>query len=163
MAATQPGGRRVGSAINRAALAVAVFLLVAIGSLWWRDRTRLRERPRWDDARVVGLRAADAGERERWIVVVNPECGHCRDRLARLAAALARRPQGPALGALLVDVPRRPDSLAGAAALPAGVWWDSAATWRTRWGRNAYGEVLVFSPGGSLRRVLPPDSPVAQQ
>ncbi len=161
MTAPNPGGRKVGRAINRAALVLAVALLVAIGSLWWRDRTRLRETPRWDAAHAVALRAADAGERERWIVAVNPECSHCRDRLAHLAAALARRPQGPALGVLLVDVPRRPDSLAAAAALPAGVWWDSAATWRTRWRRSAYGEVLVFSPGGSLRRVLPPDSPVA--
>jgi hypothetical protein len=161
MPATDARGRRVGSAINRAALAITFFLLVAIGSLWWRDHTRLRETPRWDTARIVGLRAADAGARERWIVAVNPECAHCRERLAQLAAALARRPRGPALGVLLVDVPRRPDSLAHADSLPAGVWWDSAATWRTRWGRSAYGEVLVFSPGGSLRRVLPPDIPVA--
>ena len=155
-----PRGRRAGSAVNRAALAIAAFLLVAIGTLWWRDRTRLREVPRWDDARVVQLRAADAGARERWIVAVNPECLHCRVRLAQLAGELTGRARGPALGVLLVDVPRRPDSLAGAETLPAGVWWDSAATWRSRWGRSAYGEVLVFSPGGSLRRVLPPNSPV---
>jgi hypothetical protein len=161
MSTMDPRSRRVGSAINRAALAITFFLLVAIVSLWWRDHTRLRETPRWETAHAVALREADAGSRERWIVALNPECSRCRDRLAQLAAALARRPKGPALGVLLVDVPRRPDSLAGADALSAGVWWDSAATWRGRWGRSAYGEVLVFSPGGALRRILPPDIPVA--
>ena len=151
-------GRRVANVINRAALVLALGLLVAIGWLWWHDRTRLRETPRWDEAHVVELRAPSAGERERWIVAVNPECSHCRERLTRLAGALAGRAGGPALGVLLVDVPRRPDSLVQAEGLPAGVWWDSAATWRGRWGRSAYGEVLVFSPGGALRRVLPPDS-----
>jgi hypothetical protein len=158
-----PGGRRVGSAINRAALAIACFLLVAIGALWWRDHARLRETPRWDTAGVVELRAATAGEHERWIMAANPDCSRCRERLALLAGVMARRPQGPALGVLLVDVPQRPGPPALAAALSAGVWWDSTATWRRRWGRSAYGEVLVFSPGGSLRRVLRPDFPVSQR
>jgi hypothetical protein len=158
MASMDANGRRVANAINRAALVLALALLVAIAVLWWRDSSRLRETPRWDESGAVPLRAAAAGGRERWIVAVNPGCPECRDRLARLAGALARRGDGPALGVLLVDVPRRPDSLAGAEGLAAGVWWDSAATWRERWGRKAYGEVLVFSPGGALRRILPPDS-----
>lgn len=158
MAAMDANGRKVADAINRAALVLALALLVTIGALWWRDRTRVRETPRWDAAHVVELRAAAAGQRERWIVAVNPECSHCREMLARLGEALGSRAGGPALGVLLVDVPRRPDSLAGAEGLAAGVWWDSAATWRRRWGRSAYGEVLVFSPGGALRRILPPDS-----
>ena len=161
MVSMDANGRKVANVINRAALVLALGLLVATGSLWWHDRTRLRETPRWDEAHVVELHAASAGERECWIVAVNPECSHCRDRLAYLAESLARRTHGPALGVLLVDVPRRPDSLAGAEGLPAGVWWDSAATWRGRWGRNAYGEVLAFSPDGSLRRILPPDSSAA--
>jgi len=158
MTALKPTERGVAIAINRVALLLSLALFVAIGGLWWRDRTRVRVTPGWRDARVVELRAADAGARERWIVAVNPECAHCRERLARLAAALARRADGPALGVLLVDVPHRPDSLSGARGFAAGVWWDSAATWRGRWRRSRYGEVLVFSPGGSLRRILPPDS-----
>jgi hypothetical protein len=158
MSAMDAHGTQVARAINRAALVLAILLLVATATLWWRDRARTVKTPRWDDASAVLLRAADAGGRERWIVAVNPECSHCRDRLAGLSAALARRANAPALGVLLVDVPRRPDSLTGAAGMSAGVWWDSAATWRGRWGRSAYGEVLVFSPGGALLRILPPDS-----
>jgi hypothetical protein len=161
MSRTPAPGSSEARALNRVALIVALLLFAGIATFWWRDRHRARVTPRWDEAGAVALRTASVFNREQWIVAVNPECAHCRDRLAALAGALAKRSDRPALGVLLVDVPHRPDSLAGAGGFAAGVWWDSTATWRGRWGRSAYGEVMVFSPGGSLRRILPPDSSAA--
>src|SRR5262249_20894442 len=81
-------------------LAAAAF--IALGALWRLDRARVWESPRWDDAGLIVLRAADsqdarpepAGGREpaseaprtpieTWAVAVNPLCPHCRASLAR--------------------------------------------------------------------------------
>ena len=138
----------------------------------WRGRPRKLDTPRWPESGIVALAgggfpghaghiATPTPRRERWIVAVNPDCSHCRDRLAALDAMLATRLNAPALGVLLVDVARRPDSLAGTAHFAAGVWWDSAGVWRSRWGQRSYGQVLVFDDDGRLRRILPPDSSAA--
>jgi hypothetical protein len=158
MPPTDERGRRLAGAINRAALLVSLALLAAMAALWWSARPREREAPRWPAPGIVPLVGASAATGERWIVALNPECPTCRARLAALDSAFAARPGAPALGVLLVDVPDRPAAIEGAGRLSAGVWWDSASVWRRRWGRNAYGEVLDFAAGGSLARLLPPDS-----
>lgn len=146
---------------NRAALALAAALFVALGAWWWRERTRAYEAPRWPDPSFVALVAPGPGApSQRWIVAVNPDCARCTERLADLRRRREAWTVDMALGALLVDVPRRPDSLAGGAGLDAGVWWDSLGVWRARWGHRAYGETMVFGPGGALARVIAPAADV---
>ncbi|MCC6348928.1 MAG: hypothetical protein IT347_04950 [Candidatus Eisenbacteria bacterium] len=148
--------------INRLALLLALVLFVGLGAMWWRERTRHYETPRWPDASLARLVAPGPGApARRWIVAVNPECPHCTARLAELRRDGAADHDGAALGVLLVDVPRRPDSLVVGAGLAAGVWWDSAGAWRRRWGRRVYGETLVFGPDGTLDRVLSPTEDLA--
>jgi hypothetical protein len=148
--------------LNRIALALALALFVALGAFWWRERTKRYEPPAWPHPAFVELNAPAAGAPPaRWIVAVNPECGSCTARLAELRRLRAAEAAGAALGALLVDVRRRPDSLAALAGLGAGVWWDSAGDWRARWGHRTYGETMVFGEGGALERVLAPSEAVA--
>jgi hypothetical protein len=146
--------------INRVALLLAIALFAGIGAWWWHDRTRHWEAPRWDRAGFVALRAPapDSGARANWIVAVNPECASCRARLADLLRRDAAKAAGAKLGVLLVDTPRRPDSLEAPSPtrLEAGVWWDSLGAWRSRWGHRVYGETFVFAPDGALRRVIAP-------
>jgi hypothetical protein len=135
--------------VNRIALLLALALFAALGAFWWRDRTRHYDTPRWPAASVAVLAPPDSGAAaERWIVAVNPDCAQCLRRLAELA--------GASLGVLLVDTPHRPDSLALGEGLAAGIWWDSLGVWRRAWGHRAYGETMVFGPGGALVRVLAP-------
>jgi len=147
-------------AINRAALVIAFAILAAIVFVWWRDRTRSWETPRWDASRFVTLRAPSsaAAERGAWRLAYNPDCSHCRARLAELL----RRPRDPAhdpvLGVLLVDVRARPDSIEISSRVDGGVAWDSANVWRERWGHRLYGEVLVFARDGSLERSVGPEA-----
>lgn len=154
--------RDFAATLNRIALLLAAALFVALGAFWWRERTRRYEAPAWPHPALVALRApaADAPP-ARWIVAVNPGCGSCTARLAELRRLGAAEAAGAALGVLLVDVRRRPDSLAGGAGLPAGVWWDSAGAWRARWGHRTYGETMVFGAGGALERVLAPSDEAA--
>src|SRR6266850_1712467 len=79
------------SLAERAGWGLVAVALVALGTLWHFDRTRVWESPRWDDAGLVELRAAepvDAGPQptadaashdagasgpvETWAVAVNP-------------------------------------------------------------------------------------------
>ncbi len=147
-------------AINRAALVVAFAILAAIVFVWWQDRTRTWETPRWDAARFVALRApapAPAG-RVTWRLAYNPDCSHCRARLAELMRRPRDPAHDPALGVLLVDVRARPDSLEISPRVDGGVDWDSAGVWRERWGHRLYGEVLVFAPDGALLRTAGPEA-----
>lgn len=147
---------------NRIALLLALALFVALGAIWWRERTRRYEAPRWPEPAVALLSAPEPGApAPRWIVAVNPECPHCAARLAQLRRDGSAAAVGAALGVLLVDVPRRPDSLVVGRGLAAGVWWDSAGVWRRRWGHRAYGETMVFGPAGALERVLAPTGETA--
>ena len=138
--------------LNVAALVVAALVVVALALLWRADRARPAGTPSWNTARFAAVHAPsqDAVKRERWIVVVQPDCGHCTEHLRWLAARLATRPDPPALGALLVDLRTRPDAGVIDVRTPAGVWWDSAAVWRTVWRRGAYGETFRFAPDGRL-------------
>ncbi len=162
MTPMDPQARRVADAINRAALLVTLAVAGTIGVLWWRGAHRVHEAPRWPASGAVALAPPAAAGRAAWIMAVNPDCLHCRERLGALAAALPAAAPQPVLGVLLVDLDARPDSLAGGARFAAGVWWDSAATWRRRWGHTDYAEVLEFAPGGALLRVLDPDSAEAE-
>lgn len=148
--------------INRIALLLALALFVALGAFWWRERTRDYETPRWPAASFATLvPPADAMPTERWIVAVNPGCAQCVARLAELRRRSEAWTADAALGVLLVDVKRRPDSLVVGAGLDAGVWWDSLGAWRSRWGHRVYGETMVFGPDGALVRVIAPAGEVA--
>lgn len=144
--------------INQLALVASAVLFVAIGVLWWRDRARVWETPRWDESRVARIASRTAPPGALALVAVHPGCSHCRTRLVELAAA--GDSLGAPLGALLVDVDPRPRSVALGVPLPGGVWWDSAGAWRHAWGRRVYGETFVFDPGGALARVIATDGPV---
>jgi len=149
-------GANVASRINQLALIASVVLFAAIGLLWWSDRTRVWEEPRWDRSRFAMLAAPDsaaAGGRAL-VVAVHPGCSHCSERLAQLAREGAADSLVASLGILVVDQRERPAPPVNAAALPAGVWWDSAATWRDSWGRRTYGEAYLFTPQGQLERVI---------
>lgn len=139
---------------------LSTLAVLALGGFWLRDRVRGWETPRWDEARFVRVASGASSplaRPERWVVVVNPECPHCGESLARAAAARARLAPPPWLGALLVDTRVRPDSgVAGMRSLD-GVWWDADGVWRGRWGHRVYGEVLRFAPeGGYLGSFFPP-------
>jgi hypothetical protein len=144
-------------ALNRAALGLALAILTAIGVLWWRDRTHVWETPRWDARRFERLAPPLVAEHATWMVVVNPDCPHCRARLAELQRRPHDSRRDPALGALLVDVARRPRPPESGAPLEGGVYWDSLGIWRGRWGHRVYGEVLVFAADGSLERTVAPE------
>lgn len=153
--------------LNAVALGLAVLLLVGLALLWSADRRRPAIAPAWGEGRFAVVHAGDpaADGRERWIVAVQPDCGHCTEHLGWLASRLERRERPPALGVLLVDLPRRPPPDLLAAALPAGVWWDSAGAWRREWARRAYGETYRFAADGRYLGATPagvmPDSLVA--
>jgi len=140
--------------LNRAALACAGLIVLALGTLWWLDRTHPAEAPRWDPARFANLVRPAGPAGALWLVAVNPDCPHCRARLADLERHGVA--EGAALAVLLVDTPHRPDAVESSPAIGAGVWWDSSGVWRWRWRRRAYGEVLVFDASGRLERVTPP-------
>ena len=149
--------------LNALALAAAVFVLAALGVAWWRDRIQRHETPRFEESRFVAVAPADPiGTRERWIVAVNLRCPHCREHLGALAECIAGRADPPALGALIVDQPERPDTDALGLPLPGGLWWDREQVWRERWGRRVYGETFRFSSDGRLLSSTPvgvvPDS-----
>jgi hypothetical protein len=155
---TEPApARSLALAINRAALGIALGILVAIGVFWWRDRTQKWEPPRWQPARFALVSPPADSARERWIVAVNPDCPHCRARLAELLRRPRDPEHGPALGVLLVDLDHRPLPLETSSRLEAGAWWDSAGVWRSRWGHRVYGEVLVFAPDGAFERTVGPE------
>jgi hypothetical protein len=129
--------------------ALAGAALAALGWLWHLDRTRVWQTPGLG-APLVLVRAAFADSSAgTWLVAVNPDCPHCLQALARLAAR-ARR--GLRVGALIVDTPRRPGAAMLAALRAAPLWWDARGDWRRRWGHRVYGEVLCFDPGGRYVR-----------
>ena len=151
--------------MSNRALGIVVVVLAALGVFWWRERTRHYDAPRWPLASFAALAPVGGNAPPgRWIVAVNPDCPHCRARLADLERRDAARAAGAALGVLVVDTPRRPRELELGPNLEAGVWWDSLGAWRSRWGHRVYGETLVFGPDGALVRVLAPaeDVPAAQ-
>jgi hypothetical protein len=150
--------RTIATTLNRVALLLSLAIFLAIGMWWWRDRTRHYETPRWEAARFVMLRPPVPAAGPAWMVAVNPECSHCRARLADLLRRGSARAAGAGLGVLLVDTPHRPDSLDDGDRLEAGVWWDSLGVWRARWGHRVYGETMVFSGDGTLVRVIRPES-----
>jgi len=149
------GGHPVTTTLNRIALVLALALFVALGAYWWRERSREYEAPRWPHASFVPLLSpAEVVPTERWIVAVNPDCGQCTARLAELRRRSAAWTADVTLGALVVDVRRRPDPFVVGDDLGAGVWWDSLGAWRSRWGHRVYGETFVFGPDGALLRLL---------
>lgn len=148
MSARDDGGM---ARLNRAALALALVLIAALGALWAWSRLRPIESPRWSPERFARVAApSDSGASERWIVAVHPGCPACTRHLAWLSARLAERERPPALGVLVVDEPARPEALGARADLRAGVWWDSAGVWRRAWGRGRYGETYRFASDGRL-------------
>jgi hypothetical protein len=137
-----PRGRRVA---GWAGWTLAGLAFVALGWLWRSDRARAWQTPGLG-APLVLLRAATADSSAgTWLVVVNPDCPHCLEALARLEAR-ARR--GLRVGVLVVDTPRRPSDARLAALRAAPLWWDERGDWRRRWGHRVYGEVLSFDPAG---------------
>jgi hypothetical protein len=151
---TEPG------AILALVFSAAAFL--ALGIAWCRDGVRHYESPTWTPSRFARIVPSSATGGERWLVAVNLRCPHCQAHLRALARRIASRARPPALGAILVDQPARPMRLDLGAALPAGVWWDSAQVWREAWGRRAYGETFRFDARGRLLSATPagtlPDS-----
>jgi len=143
-------------AINRVALFVSLLVLAGIAAFWWSDRTRHWETPRWDASRFACLRAPGRAAAATWMVAFQPDCPHCRARLADLLRRGATSRAGACLGVLIVDSPRRPEALEGAERLDGGVWWDSLGIWRSRWGHRVYGEALSFADDGRLLRVIGP-------
>lgn len=145
--------------INQLALAASLVLFAAIGALWWHDRSRVWETPRFDPARFAPVAAPESSlsARPRFVVAVHPGCSHCRERLVSLTREGAAEACGAVLAALLVDVEPRPERPDLGVPLAGGVWWDSAGVWRNAWGRRVYGETFVFSPDGTLERVIATD------
>ncbi len=119
--------------------------LVALGWLWHLDRTRVWEMPRLGPPLVLLRAVSPASAATTWLVAVNPDCPHCLDVLARLAA---RPATGVRVGALIVDSPRRPSTSTLDALPGAPIWWDATNEWRRRWGHRVYGEVMRFDPRG---------------
>lgn len=151
--------------LNGVALVLAGSIVVAIGSTWLRDRGQKVQVPRWDPSRFVPMTAEApdlGGADERWLVAVSLECGHCQVHLRALAARTAGRATRPALAALIVDRPTRPENLDLGVALEGGAWWDSTQVWRESWGRRMYGETFRFDLNGRLLSSTPsgvvPDS-----
>jgi hypothetical protein len=139
--------------LNTIALVAAGAILVALAVTWWRDRTQKVEDPRWQPARFVALAPeapALGGARERWLVAVNLDCSHCQEHLRALGLRVAGRERRPALAALIVDQPTRPDGLDLGVQLDGGAWWDSSQVWREEWGRRVYGETFRFDRHGRL-------------
>ncbi len=138
-------------------VAVCATLVLALGLSWAHDRMAPWSEPRFEPAQFVAVGPPPAidGARELWLIAVNPLCPHCRQHLARAAAALPRG-SGTRLGILLVDTPKLPAAPAFANVVVDGMWWDVRDTWRRRWGHRVYGEVLVFDGGGRYLRTLPP-------
>jgi hypothetical protein len=149
--------------VNAIALGLALLLFTALGLLWWRDRARHYETPRFDATRFVTLLPAEplAG-RERWLVAVNLDCPHCQAHLRAIAARTATRAHPPALAVLVVDQASRPSALHLGVPLAGGAWWDRAQVWREVWGRRVYGETFRFDELGRLLSSTPvgvvPDS-----
>ena len=147
---------------------LAVGALFALAAVWHMDRTRVWELPRWDDAGLIVLRAAEPRDAraqgagmarspvETWAVAVNPLCEHCRASLAR-GLALRRAARAPVrLAVLVVDTRRRPSAATVEALGADELRWDSTGTWRRRWGHRVYGELLCFDRAGSYLRTLAP-------
>jgi hypothetical protein len=149
--------RRLGGVVF---LTASVLVLAAFAWVWRRDRVRTWERPRFETAGFVQLAGApsDGGFDERWVVIVQHRCPHCREHLAQALAARARRP-GLRLDALFVDTSTPPAAAAFASEGVDGMWWDARDTWRRRWGHRLYGEVLVFDRRGRYLETLPPGAP----
>ena len=154
--------------LNRVALVFAVLLLVTLGVVWARTRTRDRRPIVFKPSAYVMLTPPEggvwpSGKREQWLVAVNLRCPHCQAHLHALAERIAGRPAPPALGAILVDQLERPDpSPDFHLPLAAGVWWDSTAVWRLQWQRAVYGETFRFGADGRFLGSTPtgvvPDS-----
>lgn len=169
--------KRSTSLAERAGWGLAAVALLALGVVWHLDRTRTWEIPRWDDARLVVLRAAEPAEArsedasgaevtrreegaripvETWAVAVNPRCALCRGSLAH-GLALRRAAHAPVrLAVLVVDTKRRPSEATVATLAADELRWDSTGTWRHRWGHRAYGELLCFDRSGRFVRTLAP-------
>jgi hypothetical protein len=137
-----------------AAWLLALSALAALGWLRHADRARAWETPGLG-APLVRLRgsAADSGA-GTWLVVVNPACPHCFEAHARLAAGGGN---GPRVGALVVDTPRRPGAKVLAALGTGPLWWDERGAWRQRWGHRLYGETLCFDRHEQYLATRPPD------
>lgn len=145
--------------LRLAALLLPALGFLLLGALWSADRTRSRERPRWDETDFIRLttsRPEPGAWAERWVVAFHPGCPHCANSLASLAAARDRLGARVRVAALLVDVTAAPaDSIV--AGIPADeVFRDAAGRWRRRWGHRVYGEILCFESDGRLARVLAP-------
>jgi hypothetical protein len=147
--------------LNRIAWLLAGALLAALGVVWWQERSRPRETPRWDRAlfAVVHEAAEPLPPPPTWAIAVNPGCPRCRESLAGAAATRAALGVPVRLAVLLVDAPQRPKAAAAAAIGADAVWWDSAGVWRRSWDHRVYGELLAFAPDGSHLRTLPPLAP----
>jgi len=163
------------SLAERAGWGLVAVALVALGTLWHFDRTRVWESPRWDDAGLVELRAAEPavagperaadaashdagapGPIETWAVAVNPRCELCRASLAR-GLDVRRVARSPVrLAALVVDTKRRPSSATVATLTADELRWDSTGAWRHRWGHRLYGELLCFDREGRFVRTIAP-------
>jgi hypothetical protein len=135
-------GRRLAAWVGGALAGVA---LAALGWLWHLDRTRVWQTPGLGAPLVLVRTASSDSSAGTWLVAVNPDCPHCLQELARLAA---RPRRGLRVGALIVDTPRRPGAAALATLRAAPLWWDARGDWRRRWGHRVYGEVLCFDPRG---------------
>ena len=134
--------RRLAGGVGGALAGVA---LAALGWLWHLDRTRVWQTPGLGAPLALVCAATADSSAGTWLVAVNPDCPHCLQALARLAA---RPRRGLRVGALIVDTPRRPGAATLAALRAAPLWWDARGDWRRRWGHRIYGEVLCFDPRG---------------
>lgn len=144
-------------------LGACLVLFAAIGVSWLRDRARDWEEPRWNPARFTRIdraptrAAARAPDAELWVVVVNPDCGHCAQSLHDAALVRGRRSDDPSLRALIVDQARRPPHDVFRVPGVESVWWDEHAVWRKSWGHRVYGEVLRFDAGGRFLETWSPE------
>ncbi len=147
---------RLRSTMNLAAGAATIGALL-LGGVWLSDRAHRWERPAWRHRSFIRLQGEARGEPAaggRWVMAVNPRCGHCLATLARLHVAWARRGGRPDLITLIVDTPERPGPAALRPIPTTQIWWDAQGIWRRRWGHRLYGEVIQFDGAGRFVRTV---------
>src|SRR5262249_20104272 len=134
----EPGPMTHGLRWTTAAAAGALSLgVLALGGAWLADRAHPWDTPGLRPRAFVRLqratRAADggaavterSGPRDRWVVAVNPRCGHCMATLRRLHQTWSQRAWKPELVTLIVDTTGRPEAGDLVRIPTAQIWWDA--------------------------------------
>jgi hypothetical protein len=145
------------------AVPTAVFVVASstllLAPTWIFGRSAYDPRPRWDPSRFRSIPAVVSTERsgaDLWLVVTKPGCRACARSLEWALELRRRRDADVRIEALVVDAAREPSSGDLLVPRPDRLWWDRDQIWRHEWRRDALGEILIFTPAGSLMCTLTP-------